>query len=97
MSNKQLALIVYILYFVAYFTGLTSLIGVIKWPAAGNANIQRGPTASLRRIVERSRAPRPCAESSGPRRIVRETGISDCVLHRNLLVRKQYVLQLAGG
>ena len=29
MSNKQLALIVYILYFAAYFTGLTGLIGVI--------------------------------------------------------------------
>jgi uncharacterized membrane protein len=29
MSNKQLALIVYILYFAAYFTGITSLIGVI--------------------------------------------------------------------
>ncbi len=29
ISNKQLALIVYILYFVAYFTGITALIGVI--------------------------------------------------------------------
>jgi len=29
MSNKQHALIVYILYFAAYFTGITSLIGVI--------------------------------------------------------------------
>ena len=29
MSNKQLAFIVYILYFVSYFTGLTSVIGVI--------------------------------------------------------------------
>jgi uncharacterized membrane protein len=29
MSDKQLALIVYILYFVAYFTGITGLIGVI--------------------------------------------------------------------
>ena len=29
ISNKQVALIVYILYFVAYFTGLTALIGVI--------------------------------------------------------------------
>jgi uncharacterized membrane protein len=29
MSNKQLALVVYILYFAAYFTGLTGLIGVI--------------------------------------------------------------------
>jgi len=26
ISNKQLALIVYILYFVAYFTGITALI-----------------------------------------------------------------------
>ena len=29
VSNPQLALIVYILYFVAYFTGITALIGVI--------------------------------------------------------------------
>jgi uncharacterized membrane protein len=29
MSNRQLALIVYILYFVAYVTGITALIGVI--------------------------------------------------------------------
>ena len=29
MSNNQLALIVYILYFAAYFTGITGLIGVI--------------------------------------------------------------------
>jgi uncharacterized membrane protein len=29
MSNNQLALIVYILYFAAYFTGITSLVGVI--------------------------------------------------------------------
>ena len=29
LSGKQLALIVYILYFLAYFTGITSLIGVI--------------------------------------------------------------------
>jgi uncharacterized membrane protein len=29
ISNKTLALIVYILYFVAYFTGLTAIIGVI--------------------------------------------------------------------
>jgi uncharacterized membrane protein len=29
LSGKQLALIVYILYFVAYFTGITALIGVI--------------------------------------------------------------------
>ena len=29
VSNKTLALIVYILYFVAYFTGITALIGVI--------------------------------------------------------------------
>jgi uncharacterized membrane protein len=29
MSNKQLALVVYILYLAAYFTGLTGLIGVI--------------------------------------------------------------------
>lgn len=29
ISNKQLALIVYILYFVAYFTGITALIGAI--------------------------------------------------------------------
>ena len=29
ISNKQLAFIVYILYFVAYFTGITALIGVI--------------------------------------------------------------------
>ena len=29
ISNKTLALIVYILYFVAYFTGITALIGVI--------------------------------------------------------------------
>jgi uncharacterized membrane protein len=29
ISNKQVALIVYILYFVAYFTGITALIGVI--------------------------------------------------------------------
>src|SRR5712671_2566537 len=29
MSNDQLALVVYILYFAAYFTGLTGLIGVI--------------------------------------------------------------------
>jgi uncharacterized membrane protein len=29
MSDKQLALIVYILYFAAYFTGITGLIGVI--------------------------------------------------------------------
>lgn len=29
LSGKQLALIVYILYLVAYFTGITALIGVI--------------------------------------------------------------------
>ena len=29
VSNTTLALIVYILYFVAYFTGITALIGVI--------------------------------------------------------------------
>jgi uncharacterized membrane protein len=29
LSGKQLALIVYILYFVAYFTGITALVGVI--------------------------------------------------------------------
>ena len=29
LSGKQVALIVYILYFVAYFTGITALIGVI--------------------------------------------------------------------
>jgi uncharacterized membrane protein len=29
LSGKQVALIVYILYFLAYFTGITSLIGVI--------------------------------------------------------------------
>lgn len=29
MSSRQLALIVYILYFVAYFTGITALVGVI--------------------------------------------------------------------
>ena len=29
VSGKQLALIVYILYFVSYFTGITALIGVI--------------------------------------------------------------------
>ena|SRR5436309_1895250 len=29
MSSKQLALIVYVLYFVAYATGITALIGVI--------------------------------------------------------------------
>lgn len=29
LSNSQLALIVYVLYFVAYFTGITGLIGVI--------------------------------------------------------------------
>jgi uncharacterized membrane protein len=29
VSGKQLALIVYILYFVSYFTGVTALIGVI--------------------------------------------------------------------
>ena len=29
VSNKSLALIVYILYFVAYFVGITSVIGVI--------------------------------------------------------------------
>src|SRR4029078_1382235 len=29
VSNKQLALIVYVLYFVAYFNGITALIGVI--------------------------------------------------------------------
>jgi uncharacterized membrane protein len=29
MTSKQLALIVYILYFVAYFTGITAVIGVI--------------------------------------------------------------------
>jgi uncharacterized membrane protein len=29
LSNKTLALIVYILYFVAYFTGITAVIGVI--------------------------------------------------------------------
>jgi uncharacterized membrane protein len=29
MSGRQLALIVYILYFVAYFTGITALVGVI--------------------------------------------------------------------
>jgi uncharacterized membrane protein len=29
VSNSQLALIVYILYFAAYFTGITGLIGVI--------------------------------------------------------------------
>jgi uncharacterized membrane protein len=29
MSNSQLALIVYILYFVSYVTGITALIGVI--------------------------------------------------------------------
>ena len=29
LSGKQLALIVYILYFIAYFTGITAIIGVI--------------------------------------------------------------------
>ena len=29
LTGKQLALIVYILYFVAYFTGITAVIGVI--------------------------------------------------------------------
>jgi uncharacterized membrane protein len=29
MSNNQLALVVYVLYFAAYFTGITGLIGVI--------------------------------------------------------------------
>jgi uncharacterized membrane protein len=29
ISNQQLALVVYILYFAAYFTGITGLIGVI--------------------------------------------------------------------
>jgi uncharacterized membrane protein len=29
MSNKTLTLVVYILYFVAYFTGITAIVGVI--------------------------------------------------------------------
>jgi uncharacterized membrane protein len=29
VSNPQLALVVYVLYFVAYFTGITAVIGVI--------------------------------------------------------------------
>jgi uncharacterized membrane protein len=29
VSSSQVALIVYVLYFVAYFTGITALIGVI--------------------------------------------------------------------
>jgi uncharacterized membrane protein len=36
ISNKQLALIVYILYFVAYFVGITAIVGVVI------AHVQKG-------------------------------------------------------
>ncbi len=46
MSDKQLVLIVYILYFAAYITGITALIGVII------AHVQVGPpTRSSPRIT----------------------------------------------